>query len=63
MSGTNPELPEALPGAPEIDRTTMKSWEDLKFRGAVERTGRKKLVIVGLWTEGLRRLPEARRAA
>ena len=51
MSGTNVELREALPGVPEIDRTSMNSWEDPEFRAAVERTGRKKLVIAGLWTE------------
>jgi nicotinamidase-related amidase len=51
MSGTNPELREALPGIEEIDRTTMNSWEDPDFREAVVRTGRKKLVIAGLWTE------------
>ena len=51
MSGTNPELREALPGVPEIDRTTMNSWEDAEFRAAVQRTGRKKLIIAGLWTE------------
>jgi len=51
MSGTNPELREALPGAAEIDRTSMNSWEDPDFRAAVERTGRRKLVIAGLWTE------------
>jgi nicotinamidase-related amidase len=51
MSGTNPELREALPGVPEIDRTTMNSWEDPDFREAVVRTGRKKLIIAGLWTE------------
>jgi nicotinamidase-related amidase len=51
MSGTNVELREALPGVPEIDRTTMNSWEDPEFRKAIERTGRKKLVIAGLWTE------------
>jgi len=51
MSGTNAELREALPGVPEIDRTTMNSWEDPEFRMAIERTGRKKLVIAGLWTE------------
>jgi nicotinamidase-related amidase len=51
MSGTNTELREALPGVPEIDRTTMNSWEDPEFRAAVERTGRKKLIIAGLWTE------------
>jgi nicotinamidase-related amidase len=51
MSGTNAELREALPGVPEIDRTSMNSWEDPDFRAAVERTGRKHLVIAGLWTE------------
>jgi nicotinamidase-related amidase len=51
MSGTNAELREALPGVPEIDRTTMNSWEDAEFRAAVERTGRKKLILAGLWTE------------
>jgi nicotinamidase-related amidase len=51
MSGTNKELLEVLPGVPELDRTTMNSWEDLEFRAAVERTGRKKLLIAGLWTE------------
>jgi nicotinamidase-related amidase len=51
MTGTNPELREALPGVPEIDRTTMNSWEDPDFRAAVESTGRKKLILAGLWTE------------
>ena len=51
MSGTNPELREALPGVPEIDRTTMNSWEDPEFRAAVESTGRRKLILAGLWTE------------
>ena len=51
MSGTNPELREALPGVPEIDRTSMNSWEDPDFRRAVERTGRRNLIIAGLWTE------------
>jgi nicotinamidase-related amidase len=51
MSGTNQELREALPGVPEIDRTTMNSWEDPEFRAAVEHTGRKKLILAGLWTE------------
>ncbi len=51
MSGTNPELRAVLPAVPEIDRTTMNAWEDPEFREAVERTGRKKLVLAGLWTE------------
>jgi nicotinamidase-related amidase len=51
MTGTNPELREALPGIPEIDRTSMNSWEDPEFREAIVRTGRKKLILAGLWTE------------
>lgn len=51
MSGTNPELREALPGIEEIDRTTLNSWEDPEFRAAVEKTGLKKLIVAGLWTE------------
>jgi nicotinamidase-related amidase len=51
MGGTNAELRDALPGVPEIDRTTMNSWEDPEFRAAVERSGRKKLILAGLWTE------------
>ena len=51
MQGTNSELRDALPGVPEIDRTTMNSWEDPDFRTAVEKTGRRNLVLAGLWTE------------
>jgi nicotinamidase-related amidase len=51
MSGTNQELRDALPGVEEIDRTTMNSWEDAEFRDAIKKTGRKKLILAGLWTE------------
>src|SRR4051794_3176378 len=51
MGGTNVELREALPGVPEIDRTTMNSWEDPEFRAAIENSGRRKLILAGLWTE------------
>ena len=51
MAGTNTELRNVLPGVPEIDRTSMNSWEDPDFVAAVESTGRKKLIIAGLWSE------------
>lgn len=51
MEGTNKELHAALENAPEIDRTTLNSWEDPEFRHAIEATGRKKLIVAGLWTE------------
>ena len=50
-SGTIDELRDALPGTDEIDRTTLNSWEDPDFRAAVEATGRKKIIMTGLWTE------------
>lgn len=51
MQGTNRELHATLNNAPEIDRTTLNSWEDPDFRAAIEATGRKKLIVAGLWTE------------
>lgn len=50
-SGTIDELKAELPDVPEIDRTGVNSWEDADFRAAVEATGRRKIVIGGLWTE------------
>lgn len=49
--GTTAAIREALPGVPEIDRTGVNSWEDEDFRAAIEATGRRKVVIAGLWTE------------
>ena len=51
MEGTNQELHAALNHAPQIDRTTLNSWEDEEFRNAIKATGRKKLIVAGLWTE------------
>jgi len=34
-----------------FDRTTLNSWEDQRIVDWVEKTGRKKLVIAGQWTE------------
>jgi nicotinamidase-related amidase len=48
---TLPELKKVLSDNEEIDRTQINSWEDVEFRKAVEATGRKKLIIVALWTE------------
>ncbi|GAA4277587.1 hydrolase [Aquimarina mytili] len=47
-----PEIREYFPNEKEyIDRTTMNSWEDKRVVTAVGKTGKKKLVIAGLWTE------------
>lgn len=44
-------LHEALGNPRSIDRTTMNAWEDPAFVAAVRGTGRKRLVLAGLWTE------------
>ena len=44
-------IADELPGTTAIDRTTMDAWEDVNFRSAVEKTGRKRLVFGALWTE------------
>lgn len=46
-----PEIQEIFPQQQPIDRTSMNSWDDAKFREAVKNTGRKKLVVAALWTE------------
>jgi nicotinamidase-related amidase len=46
-----------FPNIKPIDRTTLNAWEDKNFRKAVEQTGRKKLLIAGLWTEVCASLP------
>ncbi len=48
---TWPELVDALDGQPTVERSSMNSWEDVGFVAAVAATGRKKLVLSGLWTE------------
>ncbi|WP_299670286.1 hydrolase [uncultured Polaribacter sp.] len=47
-----PEIREFFPDEKSyIDRTTMNSWEDKRVVAAVNKIGKKKLVIAGLWTE------------
>lgn len=50
-TGTAEEILAELPGVNEIDRTGVNAWEDEEFRRAVEATGRKNIVMAGLWTE------------
>jgi nicotinamidase-related amidase len=46
-----PEVTDLFPRHDVIDRTSMNSWLNGKFRDAVHATGRKKFVVAGLWTE------------
>jgi nicotinamidase-related amidase len=46
-----PQITDVFPDQEVIDRTFINTWEDKKVVDVVKATGRKQLVIAGLWTE------------
>ena len=52
-----PQIQAIFPNEKLIERTSMNSWDDRNFVAAIEKTGRKKIVISGLWTETCVALP------
>src|SRR5467141_3179356 len=46
-----PQLLDVFPGQEVVERTSMNSWDDPGFRKAIEATGRKNIIMTGLWTE------------
>lgn len=46
-----PQITNVFPGQEVIDRTFINTWEDKKVVDVVKATGRKQLIIAGLWTE------------
>jgi nicotinamidase-related amidase len=44
-------ITDVLAGVTPIDRTAINAWEDEDFVTAVKATGRRKLIMVALWTE------------
>src|SRR5260370_21593380 len=52
-----PQIRAVFPKQGPIERSSMNSWDDKNFVAAIERTGRKKIVLCGLWTETCVALP------
>lgn len=52
-----PQIRAVFPSQEPIERSSMNSWDDENFVAAIERTGRKKIVLAGLWTETCVALP------
>lgn len=52
-----PQIQAIFPGQAPIERSTMNSWDDGNFVNAVRKSGRKKIVLAGLWTETCVTLP------
>lgn len=46
-----PQLQAIYPEQTPIERSTMNSWDDKNFVAAIEKTGRRKIVLAGLWTQ------------
>ena len=46
-----PELREILKEIPVIERTTVNAWDDQRVANAIEKTGRKKLIMTGISTD------------
>jgi nicotinamidase-related amidase len=46
-----PQLLDVFEGQEVIERTSMNSWDDEKFRAAIKATGKKNIIMTGLWTE------------
>ncbi len=45
------QISDVFPDVTPVDRTSTNAWSDPNLRAAVEATGRKNLVMAGLWTE------------
>jgi len=54
---TWPQLLAALGNPTPIERSSMNSWDDRNFVSAIEKSGRRKIVLAGLWTETCVALP------
>ncbi len=52
-----PQIQAVFPNQVPIERSSMNSWDDQNFVAAIQKTGRKKIVLAGLWTETCVALP------
>ena len=52
-----PQIQAVFPTTTPIERSTMNSWDDKNFVAAVQKSGKKKIVLSGLWTETCVALP------
>jgi len=52
-----PQIQAVFKGQEPIERSTMNSWDDANFVAAIKKSGRKNIVLSGLWTETCVALP------
>jgi nicotinamidase-related amidase len=52
-----PQIRAVFPEQPAIERSSMNAWDDKNFVAAIEKSGRKKIALAGLWTESCVAMP------
>jgi len=55
-----PQITAVFPKQVPIERSSMNAWDDRNFVAAIEKSGRRKIVLAGLWTETCVGLPTSR---
>ena len=48
---TLPQILDVFPGQEVVERTSMNSWDDAGFRKAIQATGKRNILLTGMWTE------------
>src|SRR5436853_2652448 len=46
-----PQIQAIYPDRTPIERSSMNSWDDKNFVAAIEKSGKKRIVLAGRWTE------------
>lgn len=54
---TLPQIQAAAPNVTPVDRAPINPWQDNRVRDFVHKSGRKKLILAGLWTDNCVMLP------
>src|SRR6266446_6348627 len=52
-----PQIQAVFPGQVQIERSSMNSWDDKNFVAAIQKIGKKKIVLTGLCTESCVAMP------
>src|ERR1700740_1310121 len=56
-----PQLKAIFPDKEPIERSSMNSWDDKNFVAAIEKIGKKKIVLAGFWTQDVIAMPNNQR--
>jgi nicotinamidase-related amidase len=51
-----PQLLDVFPGQQVVERSSMNAWDNPGFRAAIEATGRKNILLTGLWQAAVFRI-------